>query len=266
MEVDREGRVVPFRGKVQEAQIGFCVAEAVNHETGCVQFVEELGVACSKAGVPLHLDAVQAWGKTPFSLEGLEGQEVATASLSGHKIGAPKGVGALYIHRDAPIDLPLMGGPQERERRPGTENLPGIAGLGAACRVIVQNGEGERRRMADLTGRLLRGILDKWPATRINGPDLGMHRLPNTLNLSFGELEAELLVHALDLEGVAVSAGAACSSGAMTSSPVLVAMGMDEVQARTGVRISLGAGNTPAGVDFFLTALEKVLERQEQLS
>ena len=237
---------------------GFAVLQAANHETGTLQPLETMAEACARAGVPWFCDAVQAWGRVRLRVGDLG---CAMASLSGHKLGAPKGVGALFIREGFPAAPALLGGPQERGRRAGTENVPGIAALGAACEAAARDLEADARWMAGLRDRIEAGVRRIEPLARINGPEAAGQRLPNTVNLVFPGVEAELLVQALDLEGVAVSAGAACASGAARPSEVLRAMGLPEWRIKGSVRVSLGPTTRAEDVDRFLDALSRVLPR-----
>lgn len=253
--VGPEGQVDPAGAA---AAAGFGVLQGANHETGAVQPLEAFAEACAGAGTPWHCDAVQLWGRRRVALGELG---CATASLSGHKIGAPKGVGALYVRRGTPVAPLLRGGPQERERRAGTENLPGIAALAAACEAAAEDLEADARWMAGLRDRIVAGARQTHPHTWLNGPEDPDEALPNTANLSFPGIPSETLVMALDLEGVAVSAGSACTSGAMQASAVLQAMGLPSWRAESAVRVSVGPTTRPEDVDRFLAALERVVRR-----
>ncbi len=237
---------------------GFAVLQAANHETGALQPLEAMAEACARADVPWFCDAVQAWGRIRLRVGELG---CAAASLSGHKLGAPKGVGALFVREGFPVAPALLGGPQERGRRAGTENVPGIAALGAACEAAARDLEADARWMAGLRDRLEAGVRGIEPLAKINGPSDAGRRLPNTVNLAFPGIEGEALVQALDLEGVAVSSGAACASGALQPSGVLRAMGLPEWRVRGAVRVSLGPATRAEHVDRFLEALSRVLSR-----
>jgi len=253
--VDPEGRVgvggIP-------GPLGFGTLQAANHETGTIQPVGEFAEAMDRAGAPWHCDAVQAWGRLDLRASDLG---CATASLSGHKLGAPKGVGALYVRDGVELEPLLRGGGQERGRRAGTENVPGIAALGAACQAALQDRDADRRWVRGLTERIRVEVRRVAPLARVNGPEDPDGRLPNTLNLSFPGVAGETLVQALDLEGVAVSAGSACASGATEPSPVLQAMGLSAWRVKNAIRVSLGPATRPEDVDRFLSALAAVLRR-----
>jgi len=251
-----DGRVLG--GSLPTEGLGFGVLQAANHETGAAQPLEAAVERWSAAGLAWHCDAAQAWGRVPLSMAELG---CTTASLSGHKLGAPKGVGALFVRRGTAGPGRLLGGPQERGLRAGTENLPGIAALAAACAVAATDRESDAAWCAGLRDRLRAGALAAHELARVNGPGPGQACLPNTVNLSFPGIPGERLVQALDLEGVAVSAGAACASGASEPSPVLRAMGLPEWQVASAVRVSLGPTTRAEEVERFLTALVRVLPR-----
>ena len=241
-----------------DSGVGFGVVQAANQETGAVQPLEDFRQMFEGLGVPWHCDAVQAWGRIH-----LRAAEIgcATASLSAHKLGGPKGVGALYVRRGTPMDPILLGGPQERERRAGTENLAGIASLAAVCRAAAADWEGDARWAAGLRDRAVSGAKEIFPLLWENGPKAPHLRLPNTANLSFPGLEGEVLVQALDLEGVAVSAGSACASGALEPSHVLRAMGLPDWRVKSAIRVSLGPATAAEDIDRFLAALGRVVQR-----
>ena len=213
-----------------------------NNETGVIQPIEEIAAITRKAAVLLHVDGVQAFGKIGFELS------ADLYSLSGHKFGAPKGVGALYIRKGVVLDPILYGGRHERERRAGTENVPGIVALGQATTLTY-----DATAIADLRDRLEAGVLARVPAASVNGN--GTTRIPNTTNIRFDGIEGEAMTIALDLRGFAVSSGSACSSGAVEPSHVLLAMGLTPEQARSSVRFSLGPSNTAEEVDALIEAV-----------
>jgi cysteine desulfurase len=216
-----------------------------NNETGVIQPVEEIAAIAHAAGALFHIDGVQAAGKLPVNLRDL-GADLY--SVSGHKMGAPKGVGALYVRKGVALDPILYGGRHERERRAGTENVPGIIALGLAA-ILPFNTAG----IEALRDRLEHGILARVSATQVNG--VRDRRLPNTTNIRFDGIEGEAMTIALDLRGYAVSSGSACSSGAVEPSHVLLAMGLTPEQARSSVRFSLGQGNTAEEVDGLIEAV-----------
>jgi cysteine desulfurase len=233
-----------------------------NNETGVVQPVEEISRIAREADVFFHTDAVQAAGKIPIDVQQI-GCDVLT--ISGHKIHAPQGTGAVYIKRGTLIQPLIYGGSHERQRRAGTENLPGIVGLGKAAELAKKwlegNGPAEMAAMRDhLQNTVLKAIAD----AGINGD--GARRVPNTTNLWFDYIEGEALVIALDLKGLAVSSGAACSSGAIEPSHVLLAMGLKHERARSSVRVSLGKQTTNEDIEFAIKVLPETVTRLREIS
>jgi cysteine desulfurase len=232
-----------------------------NNETGAVQPIAELAAIAREHGVPFHSDGVQAAGKLPAGMTELA---VDLYSISAHKLGAPKGIGALFVREGVQLLQRQFGGRHERGRRPGTENVAGIAALGAACHWYGQNGSAESGRLRALRDRLEQGIAARIPGIHINAA--GANRTPNTSNISFQGIEAEALVIALDLAGFAVSTGAACSSGAVEPSHVLTAMGLSPAQARSSIRFSLGRTNSAEQVDSLIAAVDASVARLRKLS
>ena len=207
-----------------------------NNETGVLQPVEEIGKIAAEAGVYFHTDAVQAAGKVAIDVRRIGCQAL---SISGHKIHAPQGVGALYVRKGTPLRPLFYGGRHERSRRAGTENVPGIVGLGKAAQMAKEAlDRGDDKKMAAMRDRLQQGI--SRPGRGSGRERRGRARVPNTTNIHFDHIDGEALVIALDLKGVAVSTGAACSSGAIEPSHVLLAMGLRPDQARASIRFSLG--------------------------
>ncbi len=221
-----------------------------NNELGTVQPVAEIAAIAREAGAYMHVDGVQALGKIPVDVDALG---VDLYSMSGHKNYAPKGIGALYVRRGTRLAAIQFGGHHERERRPGTENVPGAAAFGRAAEVADAQLETETRRIGELRDRLESAILDRIPHTGVNGHRT--ERTPNTANMYFDGLEGEALVIGLDLRGFAVSSGAACSSGAVEPSHVLTAIGLQADRARASIRFSLGRANTADQVDALVEAV-----------
>ena len=221
-----------------------------NNETGVIQPVAELARRARAKGIRVHCDAVQAAGKIPIDFEGLG---VDYLVISAHKLGGPKGVGALVVRRGAPFEPLFRGSAHERGRRGGTENLPGIVGLGEAAEHAARELARENPRLLELRGRLERGIRAALPDVVYHGET--SPRLPNTLNLSVPGARSDHLLMALDARGVAASAGAACASGAVEPSPVLTAMGVPRAVAICALRLSMGRTTTPAEVDAVVAAL-----------
>lgn len=228
-----------------------------NNEVGTIQPVEALAAACRERGVVFHTDAVQSAGKIPLQAAkwGLD-----LLSISGHKINAPKGVGALYVRRGVRL-AQLINGHQEKNRRGGTENVAGIVGLGKACELALREA-GHAEKLRALRDRLEAKILEI-PGAHANGDRA--RRLPHCAHFSFEGLDGHHLVVALDLEGICVSSGPACSTGASTPSHVLTAMGVDSRLATGSLRVSLGWGTTAADVDRLLAVLPKAVEKLRQV-
>src|SRR5215831_5031823 len=221
-----------------------------NNELGTLQPIAEIAQIAREAGVLLHVDGVQALGKIPVDMQAL-GVDLYT--MSGHKLYAPKGAGALYVRRGTRLAPITFGGHHERDRRPGTENVPGIAAFGAAAELAGRRLNEDSERLSRLRDRLEAAVLDRIPGSGVNGSR--WNRVPNTSNLYFDGIDGEALVIALDLRGFAVSTGAACSSGALTPSHVLKAIGLSEDRARASMRFSLGRGNTVDQVDALTDAI-----------
>jgi cysteine desulfurase len=232
-----------------------------NNEIGTIQPVAELARLAHARGALFHTDAVQSIGKVPVSVRALG---VDLLSLSAHKFNGPKGAGALWIKRGARVTAILTGGKHERSRRAGTENVPAIAGLGVAARLAAKKVTTDAPRIAALRNRLEDAILERVPGTVLNGDR--EPRVPNTTNISFEAVEAESLLIALDLEGVAVSTGSACSSGTLEPSHVLRAMGLPSPRTQNSIRLSLGTGNTDAEVDFVVSKLPGIVDKLRSLT
>src|SRR6266404_5162225 len=233
-----------------------------NNETGVIQPVEEIGKICAGADVYFHTDGVQAASKVPIRVKEI-GCDLL--SISGHKLHAPQGVGALYVRKGTTLEPRFFGGSHERSRRAGTENVPGIVALGKAAELAIKGFDsGETDEMSALRNRLEHAILDSVEAAAVNGA--GTPRVPNTSNIYFDYIEGEALIIALDLKGLAVSTGAACSSGAIEPSHVLTAMGLRPDRARASIRFSLGKQNTPDDIDFALSLVPETVARLRELS
>jgi cysteine desulfurase len=263
--VDGRGRLDPADVKrAIQPNTKLITIMLANNETGVVQPVAEIGQIASEAEIYFHTDAVQAAGKIPIDVNKI-GCDLLT--ISGHKLHGPQGVGALYVRKGTRLEPMLHGGSHERSRRAGTENVPGIVGLGKAAELAVAGFErGDDcadQTMAATRDHLERELLDI-EATGLNGE--GAPRVPNTTNIYFDGIEGEALVIALDLKGLAVSTGAACSSGAIEPSHVLTAMGLRPDRARASIRFSLGKQNTAEDVDFALALVPKTVARLRELS
>jgi cysteine desulfurase len=233
-----------------------------NNETGVLQPVGEIGRIANEAGVCFHTDAVQAAGKVAIDVKR---SGCHALSISGHKIHAPQGVGALYVRKGTRLQPLFYGGRHERSRRAGTENVPGIVGLGKAAQLAkAALDHGDDQKMAAMRDRLQHGILAQVEEAGVNGD--GAARVPNTTNLHFDHIDGEAMVIALDLKGLAVSTGAACSSGAIEPSHVLVAMGLRTDQARASIRFSLGKQTVAEDIDVALALVPEVVARLRELS
>jgi cysteine desulfurase len=231
-----------------------------NNEIGTIQPIADLAAIAHEHGAVFHTDAVQSVGKIPVNVRAL-GVDLLT--LSAHKFNGPKGAGALWIRRGTRVVSTMTGGKHERNRRGGTENVPGIAGMGVAARLAREKLTADGARLAALRDRLESGVLAAVPGTVVNGAR--DPRVPNTTNISFEGIEAESLLIALDLEGFAVSTGSACSSGTLEPSHVLRAMGLPSHRTQNSIRFSLGAGNSEAQVDALLAKLPAVVSKLRTL-
>ncbi len=231
-----------------------------NNEIGTLQPVGTLAGIAHRHGALFHTDAVQTAGKLPLDVAGMD---VDLLSISAHKFNGPKGVGALWARRGIRLVAPTTGGRQERNRRAGTENVPAIVGLGVAAELAGCKLASEAVRLGALRDRLETALLDRVPDSTVNGSG---ERVPNTTNISFHGVEAEALLIALDLEGIAVSTGSACSSGTLEPSHVLRAMGLTPRRAQSSIRFSLGLGNTDNDVDRVVDVLPRLVARLRALS
>lgn len=233
-----------------------------NNETGVLQPIEEIGKLAAEANVLFHTDAVQAAGKVPIDVKRMQCHAL---SISGHKLHAPQGTGALFLKKGTQLQPLFHGGRHERSRRAGTENVPGIVGLGKAAKLASESiNSGAIEKLAAMRDRLQRDVLSRIEGTTVNGH--GAQRVPNTANIRFDHIEGESLVIALDLKGLAVSTGAACSSGAIEPSHVLIAMGLRPEQARASIRFSLGKQTTEENIDFAIRLLPETVARLRELS
>ena len=260
--VSRDGLVNPedVRAAIRPETVLITVMLA-NNEIGVIEPIEEIGKIATEKEIVFHADAVQAAGKIPIDIEKL-GADLL--SISAHKFSGPKGVGALYIRKGTQLAPLLFGGHSERDRRPGTEDVAAIAGMGKAAELAFADLCEDAARVGALRDRLERGLLDRVPHTWVNGARAP--RVPNTSNLTFPFIEGEAMVIALDLKGIACSTGAACSSGAVEPSHVLLALGLPPEDARATLRLSLGRQTTMDEIDFALETIPPVIERLRQLS
>ena len=231
-----------------------------NNEIGTIQPISEIAAVCREKGVLFQTDAVQAAGHVPINVRE---QGIDMLSLSGHKLHAQKGIGALYVRKGVPLPNLLYGGAQERGRRPGTENVPAIVGLGTAITLAVENLEEKMERVTALRNRLIDGILDI-PRTRLNGDRV--HRVPGNCNISILGIEGEFLLLALDQLGVMASSGSACTSGSLDPSHVLLSLGLCHEVAHGSLRLSISDETTREDVDYIIWAVHQAVERGRAMS
>jgi len=263
LDVDEKGNLdlekvheLSMAGKTTVASIMWA-----NNETGVMFPIPEIGKMIKEVGGVFHTDAVQVVGKLPVSVKGLP---VDLLSISGHKLHAPKGIGALYVRRGTKVTPHIMGGHQERGRRAGTENVPYIVGLGKACELAMQRMEQDADHERKLRDRLEAGILATCKGARINGE--GSERLPNTTNISFEYVEGEAILLMLDDVGICASTGSACASGSLEPSHVLRAMDIPRAMLHGSIRFSLSRYNTDEDVDYVLEQMPRVIARLREMS
>jgi len=234
---------------------------AANNEIGTIQPIRAIAEIAHDHGVPFHTDAVQAIGAVPIAVDAMG---IDLLSLSAHKFYGPKGTGALYVRKKTRIGTFMDGGAQERGRRAGTENVPGIVGLGKAIELATADIEGRNRRIVEMRDRLIRGILETIPDTRLNGHPV--ERLANNVNVAFRYVEGESILLMLDALGIAASTGSACTSASLEPSHVLTACGLPHEEAHGSLRLTLGHRNTDDDVDYVLSVLPRVIERLRKMS
>jgi len=262
LSVDRQGRldIAELEEQLDDNTVLVTIMYA-NNETGTVFPIEEISELVTNKGAIFHTDAVQAVGKIPLNLSK---SNIDLLSLSGHKLHAPKGVGVLYVRKGTRLSPFMLGGHQEAGRRAGTENVPGIVGLGKACELAAKNLEAENSKVKALRDKLEKKILQKCPDCRINGdPD---NRLPNTTNISFEYIEGEAILLMLDKYGICASSGSACTSGSLEPSHVLRAMGVPFTAAHGSIRFSLSRYNTEEEVDYTIEKLPPIINQLRELS
>lgn len=260
--VDKYGIVNPddVKKAITDETILITIMHA-NNEVGTIEPIEEIGSIAKEKGIIFHTDAVQSVGKIRVNVDGLN---VDLLSLSAHKIYGPKGIGALYIRKGTKLESLILGGHHERNRRAGTENVPGIVGLGKAIEIALQNMEEENKKEVNLCDKLWNGLNQRIDSIKLNGHPT--KRIPNTLNISFKFVEGESIILNLDLQGIAVSSGSACTSGSLEPSHVLSAMGVDPATAQGSVRFSLGRENTQEDIDYVLKVLPDIVSRLRAMS
>lgn len=232
-----------------------------NNEVGTIMPIAEIGAVCREKGVLFHTDAVQAVGHIEIDVKAMN---IDMLSLSAHKFHGPKGVGALYLRKGIRLPAFILGGAQEKNRRAGTENVPGIIGLGAAIELATSNMRETNARIAALRDKLMQGIEQRIPEVKLNGHPT--NRLPGNVNYSIRYIEGESILLMLDLNGIAASSGSACTSGSLDPSHVLLAMGLDHETAHGSLRLTLSDETTEGDIDYVLDVLPKVVERLRMMS
>jgi len=262
LKVDEAGLIDPeqVRQVITSSTILVSVMQA-NNEIGTIQPIEEISAVCKEAGVYLHTDAVQAVGALEVDLSHLG---VEMLSMSAHKLYGPKGTGCLYVRRGTKVEAILLGGGQEKRMRSGTENVAGIVGFGAAVRLAASEWRQRSDQVRPLRDRLIAGILERIPHTRLNGDH--EHRLPNNVNVLFDYIEGEAICLKLDFQGIAASTGSACSSESGEASHVLLALGIPPERAHGSLRLTLGRENTAEDVDYVLEKLPPIIEELRRMS
>jgi cysteine desulfurase len=260
--VDKKGRLNPDELEEQiDDNTALVTIMYANNETGTIFSIEKIAEMVTSKGIVFHTDAVQAVGKIPINLSK---SSIDLLSLSGHKLHAPKGVGILYVRKGTRLAPFMLGGHQEGGRRAGTENVPGIIGLGKACELAMQNFSEENKRVKKLRDKLEKAILEKCPDCMVNGDT--ENRLPNTSNISFEFIEGEAILLMLDKYGICASSGSACTSGSLEPSHVLRAMGVPFTAAHGSIRFSLSRYNTEEEVDYTIGKMPEIVDRLRKLS
>jgi len=262
IEVDSDGNLdMDHYRKSLSADVAVVSLMWANNETGVLFPVEEAARLAHERGILFHTDAVQAVGKVPINMRT---NVIDMLSLSGHKLHAPKGVGVLYVRKGTKFSSFLIGGHQEKGRRGGTENTPGIIGLGKACELAARNMDQENSRVRQLRDKLESELLKRIPNSKVNGK--GAPRLPNTVNISFEFIEGESILLLMDSHGICASSGSACTSGSLQPSHVLRAMGVPYTMAHGSVRFSLSIYNTNEEIDVVIDKLPPIVERLREMS
>jgi cysteine desulfurase len=260
--VDRQGRLDWHQLEKQiDDDTALVTIMYANNETGTIFPIDKIAELATSRGAIFHTDAVQGVGKIPFNLSK---SNIDLLSLSGHKLHAPKGVGALYVRKGTRLSSFMLGGHQEGGRRAGTENVPGIVGLGKACELAAENLKEENSRVKYLRDKLENALLEKCPGCQLNGDK--DNRLPNTSNISFEYIEGEAILLMLDKYGICASSGSACTSGSLEPSHVLRAMGVPFTAAHGSIRFSLSRYNTEKEVDYTIEKMPEIVNKLRQLS
>jgi cysteine desulfurase len=262
--VDEEGFVKPedVKAAITDKTILVSIMFA-NNEIGTIMPVKEIAAVCKEKGVYFHTDAVQAVAHVPVDVKDLG---VDMLSMAGHKFYGPKGVGAMYIRKGVKIENLIHGGAQEKGKRASTENTTGIVGIGKAIEIAVAELPEESVRLAKLRDKLIKGLMEKIPYAKLNGPKDGSKRNPNNVNMSFIGVEGETLLMDLDDKGICASTGSACASGSLDPSHVLLAIGCKHEVAHGSLRLTLGAGNTEEDVDYALEVIPEIVKRRREMS
>lgn len=262
IEPDKEGIISPekIRDAITDQTILITVMFA-NNEIGTVQPIAQIGAIAKEKGIVFHTDAVQAVGALPIDVKEMK---IDMLSMSAHKFYGPKGVGALYIRNGLKPEIILHGGAQERSRRAGTENVPGIVGMAEALRLACRDMDETRLRLAEMRDYLITQVVEKIPYTKVNGHLT--KRLPNNVNFSFHFIEGESLLLMLDLNGIAASSGSACTSGSLDPSHVLLSIGLPHEIAHGSLRVTLGEENTYEQIDYFVEKLTGIVEKLRAMS
>ncbi|APH20712.1 cysteine desulfurase NifS [Clostridium botulinum] len=262
--VDEEGfvSVEDIKNAITDETILVSVMFA-NNEVGTIEPIKEIGELCKEKNIYFHTDAVQAIGHVDIDVKDMN---IDLLSMSAHKFYGPKGVGALYIKNGVKIQNLIHGGGQERGKRASTEDTAGIVGLGKAIELAMENMPEENEKLSNLRGRLIRGIEERIPEVKLNGPKDMSRRLPNNVNFSFIGIEGETLLLDLDMNGIFGSTGSACASASLDPSHVLLSIGLPHETAHGSLRLSLGAKNTEEDIDYVLEVLPKIIKQRREMS
>ena len=262
LDVDEYGLVTPEQVKQVICDDTILVSVMfANNEIGTIEPIREIGAVCREKGVVFHTDAVQAFGAIPIQVDEMN---IDMLSITGHKLYGPKGTGALYIRKGIILKNLIDGGAQERGKRAGTENIAGIVGLGKAAQLAQAQMKENAQRLTALRDRLIQGLLQQIPETRLNGHPT--KRLPNNVNVCFRYIEGESLLLLLDRAGIAGSSGSACTSGSLDPSHVLLAIGLPHEIAHGSLRLTLGASTTEEDVDYAIECLKNIVSRLREMS
>ncbi|KEI97032.1 cysteine desulfurase [Clostridium botulinum A2B7 92] len=262
--VDEEGfvSIEDIKNAITDETILVSVMFA-NNEIGTIEPIKEIGKLCKEKNIYFHTDAVQAIGHVDIDVKDMN---IDLLSMSAHKFYGPKGAGALYIKNGVKIQNLIHGGGQERGKRASTENTAGIVGLGKAIELAMENMPEENEKLSNLRGRLIRGIEERIPEIKLNGPKDMRRRLPNNVNFSFIGIEGETLLLDLDMNGIFGSTGSACASASLDPSHVLLSIGLPHETAHGSLRLSLGAKNTEEDIDYVLEVLPKIIKQRREMS